>query len=364
MTTRARWSPERPYDGLPGLKPIGELLTARVRAAEKQAATALRAAREATATTAAQRIVREAGPTMEGWASSLIEQVYADPGQMVLEAGGGTVGDQDVASATGCAHATKEAWEPGGTRPRWPSTEAAARAASLAKLSEMRVREGGVGIYRGAEVVYTPPRGGSGLHVHLGRLWEWIERWAPEAPLVATAAAHYQFEAIHPFADGNGRAGRVLISAMLRTHAGAERYACAPSVAIRQRLGAYYEALTAVTAEAAWERWILYMLDRIAVGADYVRSNVEIAAARGRRSAAAAGGDAEYAAIVEMATAQAHVTSRDVVDAGLAATTRKALKALRRAAAAGLLKEGVQPSGAWFGHPGGLADWVTSAGDR
>ena len=362
--TRGRWKPGRPYDELPELRPIGELLTPRVRTAEERAAAALRAARDATAPEQARRIVRNAGPLMEGWASSWIEQVYADPGEMVLKAGGATGGNWDLASATGCAQATVEAWEPDAAGPRWPSTEAAARAASLAKLADMRVRNGGVGIYRLGEVVYTPPRGGTGLRHHLQRLWDWIERWGPASPLVAAAAAHYQFEAIHPFADGNGRAGRVLISAMLRAYAGAERGACAPSVAIRRRMGDYYEGLTAVTAEEAWEEWILYMLDRIAAGADYVRSNVEIAAARGRRSAAAAGGDAEYAAIVEMATAQAHVTSRDVVDAGLAATTRKALKALRRAAAAGLLKEGVQPSGAWFGHPAGLADWVTSAGDR
>lgn len=77
------------------------------------------------------------------------------------------------------------------------------------------------------------------------------------------AAAHYQFEAIHPFSDGNGRTGRILNVLML-VEAGRLRL---PVLYLSRYIidskNDYYRRLLAVTAKWAWEEWVLYVLTGI-----------------------------------------------------------------------------------------------------
>ena len=79
-------------------------------------------------------------------------------------------------------------------------------------------------------------------------------------PLIRMAVAHYQFEAIHPFTDGNGRTGRVLNSLFLIQ----ENLLTLPilylSRYIIQNKADYYRLLLQVTRDQAWEPWILYVL--------------------------------------------------------------------------------------------------------
>lgn len=82
-------------------------------------------------------------------------------------------------------------------------------------------------------------------------------------PLVKLALIHYQFEAIHPFADGNGRTGRVL-GILFLTYKGLldlpVLYLSRYSVEHKQD---YYVLLRDVTENRSWEPWILYMLDAV-----------------------------------------------------------------------------------------------------
>jgi Fic family protein len=80
-------------------------------------------------------------------------------------------------------------------------------------------------------------------------------------PLVATAIAHYQFEAIHPFEDGNGRTGRILIVLMLVEMGLLASPILYLSRYIIENKNDYYSLLLRVTSEMAWEEWILYMLE-------------------------------------------------------------------------------------------------------
>lgn len=83
-------------------------------------------------------------------------------------------------------------------------------------------------------------------------------------PLLKLAVARYQFETIHPFCDGNGRIGRILISAWLE----AQRILTAPMLYIRaffqQRQTEYYDNLLRVSTEGDWERWVLFFLEAVA----------------------------------------------------------------------------------------------------
>jgi Fic family protein len=78
------------------------------------------------------------------------------------------------------------------------------------------------------------------------------------------AVAHYQFEAIHPFTDGNGRTGRVVNLLMLVQYELLDMPILYLSRYIIHNKRKYYDLLSRVTSEGAWEPWILYMLSATA----------------------------------------------------------------------------------------------------
>jgi len=113
------------------------------------------------------------------------------------------------------------------------------------------------------EVVYTPPEGEDRIRAMLAN-WEMFlhQEDYPAAidPLVRMAISHYQFEAIHPFTDGNGRTGRVLNSLFLVEQNLLPQPILYLSRYIIRNKSDYYRLLQSVTRDSAWEEWILYML--------------------------------------------------------------------------------------------------------
>jgi Fic family protein len=113
------------------------------------------------------------------------------------------------------------------------------------------------------EVIYTPPEGVDVLREKLSN-WELflnIERDID--PLIRLAVMHYQFEAIHPFSDGNGRTGRILNILFLIQ----EELLSIPVLYLSRHIlknkVEYYERLRCVTEKGEWEEWILYMLEPV-----------------------------------------------------------------------------------------------------
>ena len=86
---------------------------------------------------------------------------------------------------------------------------------------------------------------------------------SPMDPLVRMAVAHYQFEAIHPFIDGNGRTGRVLNILYLQHHGLLRAPILYLSEFILRHRGDYYEGLRNVTFGHEWESWVCYMLSGV-----------------------------------------------------------------------------------------------------
>jgi Fic family protein len=85
--------------------------------------------------------------------------------------------------------------------------------------------------------------------------------------LVKAALAHVQFETIHPFLDGNGRVGRLLISFLL-CHAGVLREPLLYlSLYLKQHREEYYRLLEAVRREGDWEAWVAFFLEGVAQSA-------------------------------------------------------------------------------------------------
>ena len=113
------------------------------------------------------------------------------------------------------------------------------------------------------QVIYTPPEGEDTLRELLAN-WERFLHEQPELdPLVRMAVGHHQFEAIHPFTDGNGRTGRVLNSLYLVQTELLTLPVLYLSRYITAHKSEYYRLLLAVTCDQAWEPWLLFMIETV-----------------------------------------------------------------------------------------------------
>ncbi len=113
------------------------------------------------------------------------------------------------------------------------------------------------------ETIYTPPTGESLIREKLANLEKFINEPSKLDPLIKMALMHYQFEAIHPFSDGNGRTGRILLLLYLKLEKLLDIPAIYLSEYIIDNKATYYKKLRLVTEKEDWEGWILYMLDMI-----------------------------------------------------------------------------------------------------
>jgi Fic family protein len=113
------------------------------------------------------------------------------------------------------------------------------------------------------KVVYTPPEGENLIRIKLKDLEDFIQATDNIDPLIKMAMIHYQYEAIHPFFDGNGRTGRIILLLYLQLSGLIELPAIYLSRYIIKNKENYYKNLRLVTEKGEWENWVLYMLDMI-----------------------------------------------------------------------------------------------------
>jgi Fic family protein len=125
------------------------------------------------------------------------------------------------------------------------------------------------------EVIYTPPEGENIIRDKLKTLEEFINIEDDIDPLVKLALIHYQFEAIHPFYDGNGRTGRIILLLYLKISGLMDLPALYLSNYILKNKNEYYINLRNITENGNWETWILYILDMIEVSAQNGRNRIE-----------------------------------------------------------------------------------------
>lgn len=126
------------------------------------------------------------------------------------------------------------------------------------------IRMGGSGPNAG-KPAYTPPRGKGVVEEKLDNLIWFLneEQSQPEDVLLKMCIAHFQFEAIHPFRDGNGRAGRIMNIHIITQNHALELPILYLSRYIIEHKEEYYEALAGVSQRAAWKDWFLYMLQAV-----------------------------------------------------------------------------------------------------
>jgi Fic family protein len=132
---------------------------------------------------------------------------------------------------------------------------------------EIRTSQNWVGGTRPGNARFVPPPP-EDAHAALADLDQWIHSDDPLPPLIKTGLAHVQFETIHPFLDGNGRIGRLLVALLM------EHWKLLPlpllylSVPLKQRRDEYYDWLTAVRTKGDWEGWLQFFLECVSGAAD------------------------------------------------------------------------------------------------
>jgi len=125
------------------------------------------------------------------------------------------------------------------------------------------IRELQVFIGSSNSVVYTPPEPGSILTEKLNNWFSVALSNNEIDPLIKMAMLHYQFEAIHPFTDGNGRTGRIMNVLYLCKEKLIDLPVIYLSKYILENKNDYYRLLREVTEKEEWTNWILYMLEAV-----------------------------------------------------------------------------------------------------
>lgn len=255
------WDPETPYNELPDLPPVDLDLEPRaVLKATIEARSALATLAQAGRALPNPAVLINAVPLLEAQASSEIENIVTTADELFkhVDTGGGD-------------HATKEALRYrtalfagiGAIDGRPINTTIASLICSRLQGRDMDVRPvPGTRIANPStgRVIYAPPEGESLIRDKLAAWERFIHAEDDLDPLVRMAVAHYQFEAIHPFHDGNGRTGRVINILMLMEAGLLSQPILYLSRSIIARKNDYYRLLRNVTAEGGWHEWILYML--------------------------------------------------------------------------------------------------------
>jgi Fic family protein len=113
---------------------------------------------------------------------------------------------------------------------------------------------------------FVPPPS-SDMDACLNAFETWLHAESDLPPLVRIALAHYQFEVIHPFLDGNGRIGRLLVIFLMCLWELLSEPLLYLSAYFEARRDEYYDRLMAVSQQGEWEEWLVFFLDGVAVQA-------------------------------------------------------------------------------------------------
>ena len=132
---------------------------------------------------------------------------------------------------------------------------------------EIRTSQNWIGGARPGNAVFVPPPADR-VPDALAKLDRWIHAKDALPPLVRAGLAHVQFETIHPFLDGNGRIGRLLIALLVEHWKLLDQPLLYLSLSFKRRRGEYYRSLLAVRTEGDWEGWTAYFLRCVREAAD------------------------------------------------------------------------------------------------
>ena len=260
------WEPNTPFNDLPALPPSGvELEDQQVLKAAVEARVAVARLDEATDLIPNPSVLINTIPLLEAQASSEIENIVTTT-DALFQAAQLDGGHSDPATKETLRYrsALKLGFEQLEDRPLTANTAADICSAIRGLRVDVRSQPGtrianpGTG-----EIVYSPPEGSDVIRDKLADWERFIHSDNKLDPLVTMAVAHSQFEAIHPFSDGNGRTGRILNILILHDAGLLRQPVLYLSRYIIKHKNDYYDLLNKVTAQGAWREWVLYMLEAV-----------------------------------------------------------------------------------------------------
>ncbi|MFT4564569.1 MAG: Fic family protein [Gammaproteobacteria bacterium] len=259
--TDTDWQPSRPYNALPLLPPTTSLETVPVLKQCITARAALAELKQAAELIPNPAILINTLPLLEARASSEIENIVTTADKLFQHLQADAGADPATREALRYRRALLEGVQALKSRPL--TTRTTESICTEIKGTEMSVRKvPGTALANSAtgNVIYTPPEGESHLRSLLANWERFLHEEEALDPLIRMAAAHYQFEAIHPFVDGNGRTGRVVNSLFLVEQGLLPLPILYLSRYIIAHKADYYRLLLAVTRDNAWEPWLIYIL--------------------------------------------------------------------------------------------------------
>ena len=312
------WSPDQPFNALPPLPPAGTDLEPKpVLKATVEARAALASLTQASEFLPNPNVLIHAVPLLEAQASSEIENIVTTADELFkhVDSGGGDHATKETLRYRSALFAGVDS-----IRSRPLSTTTAIRICSELHGRDMAIRSlPGTRIANPIteRIIYSPPEGAELIRDKLADWERFIHEPDDLDPLVRMAVAHYQFEAIHPFHDGNGRTGRVINILMLIESGLLREPILYLSRSIISTKSEYYRLLRAVTADGAWTEWIIYMLGAVRDAAtstmrkvSAIRTCQDAIAARARM-ATAGGRDSRF---LDVLFEQPYCRIADVVD--------------------------------------------------
>lgn len=271
------WHPDVPYQDLPQLPPSADIESKRILKAVVAARSSLAALNESCMLIPNPTVLINSIPILEAQASSEIENIVTTTDELFKYSSMDL--DSVMPSATKetlrYRSALRLGFESLATRPLTKTT--AIDICSHIQGKDMRIRDlSGTKIANPNtyDVIYTPPEGSELIKDKLSNWEKFIHEPDDVDPLVKMAVAHYQFEAIHPFFDGNGRTGRILNILILVEKGLLALPVLYLSRHIVRHKGDYYRLLNGVTRDGAWEEWILFMIAAVEETADWTRHRI------------------------------------------------------------------------------------------
>lgn len=256
---------DQPYNNLPPLPPDVELETRSVLKLCIEARAQLAELKQLGERIPNQSVLINTISLLEAQASSEIEDIVTTSDQLFRFA---EEGDQQADPATKEALCYRTALKDGfsslTTRPLSTATAVAVcRTIKNADLDIRRVPGTKLANAESGEVIYTPPERENVIREKLANWEAFLHEETDLDPLVRMAVAHYQFEAIHPFTDGNGRTGRILNILFLCEQELISIPVLYLSAYINRNKTEYYDLLNSVTTANNWVAWIEYMLEGV-----------------------------------------------------------------------------------------------------
>lgn len=142
-------------------------------------------------------------------------------------------------------------------------------------VAQIYIKEGGSGLNAG-KAAYTPPRGKGIIEAKLDNLIDFLnnDQEYPLDPLLKMAIGHFQFEAIHPFRDGNGRTGRIFNIHYLTKKGLLDYPILFLSRYIMDNKEDYYACLSGISQKGSWKNWLLFMLKAVEVTANLTYNKI------------------------------------------------------------------------------------------